>query len=97
MIISRLEFLHRAGLDQETLQVWIEEQWLIPSSTAPDQAFSDADLARAELIRELRHDLGVNDEGVGVVLALLDQVHSLRNALGETLISVRDHPSSSDG
>lgn len=97
MIISRLEFLHRAGLDQETLQVWIEEQWLIPSSTAHDQAFSDADLARAELIRELRHDFGVNDEGVGVVLALLDQVHSLRNALAETLVSVRVHPSSSDG
>ena len=95
MIISRLEFLHRAGLDQDTLQVWIEEQWLIPASETPDQAFSDADLARAELIRELRHDLGVNDEGVGVVLALLDQVHSLRKALSETLTSVRDHSRSS--
>lgn len=96
MIISRIDFLHRAGLDQETLRVWIEEQWLIPATDSPDQAFSDADLARAELIRELKRDLGVNDEGVGVILALLDQVHSLRKALGETLISVRDRSRSSD-
>lgn len=96
MIISRLDFLHRAGLDQETLQVWIEEQWLIPANETPDLAFSDADLARAELIRELKRDLGVNDEGVGVVLALLDQVHSLRKALGDTLISVSNRPRPSE-
>lgn len=95
MIINRVEFLHRSRLDQETLQVWIEEQWLVPSSDAPDMEFSDADVARAELIRELRQDLGVNDEGVGVILALLDQVHSLRKALGDTLKSVLDHPRSS--
>ena len=96
MIISRIEFLQRAGLDQETLRVWVEEQWLIPGSDAPGQAFSDADLARAELIRELKRDMGVNDEGVGVILALLDQVHSLRKALGETILSLRQPPRSAD-
>jgi len=29
--------------------------------------FSDLDVARAQLIRDLREDLGVNDEGVSVV------------------------------
>jgi len=96
MIISRVEFLQRTGLDQNTLQVWIEEQWLIPGSDAPGEEFSDADLARAELIRELKRDMGVNDEGVGVILGLLDQVHSLRKALGEALLSVRAHRRSSD-
>jgi len=38
-----------------------------------EAAFSDADLARANLIRELQQDLGVNNEGVGVILHLLDQ------------------------
>jgi chaperone modulatory protein CbpM len=89
MIISKLEFLSRTQLDQETLEVWIEEQWLIPDETAGEPAFSEIDLARAKLIRELKQDMGVNDEGIGIILDLLDQVHSLRQALAETLPSKR--------
>jgi len=81
MIISKREFLYRAHLDQETLKVWIAEEWLAPQGGAEETAFSDADLARANLIRELQEDLGVNKEGVGVILHLLDQMHSLRKAL----------------
>ena len=78
MIISKRDFLDRARLDPETLEVWIEEEWLVPGGTATDLAFSDADLARAQLIRDLMQDLGVNDEGVGVILHLLDQMHGER-------------------
>ncbi len=46
-----------------------------------EPAFTEADLARARLIRELKRDFGVNDEGIGVILNLLDQVHGLRGAL----------------
>jgi hypothetical protein len=35
-------------------------------------------------------DLGVNDEGVGVILNLLDQMHGLRRALANMLQSVRE-------
>ena len=51
--------------------------------------FSDADIARAQLIRDLKNDLGVNDEGVSVILSLVDQVHGLRGVLTEVLRSVR--------
>ena len=34
MIISKLEFLDRAQLDRETLEVWIEEEWLVPSGNS---------------------------------------------------------------
>ena len=89
MIISKLDFLHRAQLDRETLDVWIEEEWLVPDGLATELAFSEADLARAILIRDLMQDLGVNDEGVGVILNLLDQVHGLRRALADMLQSAR--------
>jgi chaperone modulatory protein CbpM len=88
-MISKQEFLDRTHLDRETLEVWIEEEWLVPNGTEPEVAFSEADLARAELIRDLMQDLGVNDEGVGVILNLLDQMHGLRRALAGTLQSVR--------
>lgn len=87
MIISKLDFLYSAQLDQETLQVWIEEEWLIPGGTAPEPVFTEADVARAKLIRDLKHDMGVNDEGVGIILNLLDQMHSLRKAVSGMLPS----------
>jgi len=90
MIIAKLEFLERARLDRETLDVWIEEEWLIPTRTATDMTFSEIDLARAELIRDLTRDLGVNDAGVGVILNLVDQVHGLRKALADVLQSARE-------
>ena len=96
MIISKLDFLDRAQLDRDTLEVWIEEEWLIPIAIAPDLVFSEADLARAKLIRDLKQDLGVNDEGVGVILNLLDQVHGLRRALAELLQAVRERSASPD-
>jgi chaperone modulatory protein CbpM len=96
MIISKQEFLDRAQLDRETLEVWIEEEWLLPSGTTTEATFSEADLARAELIRDLMQDLGVNDEGVGVILNLLDQMHGLRRALADTPQSVRERSASPD-
>jgi chaperone modulatory protein CbpM len=47
------------------------------------------DLARAQLIRDLREDIGVNDEGVSVILHLLDQVHGLRRSMQELLDAMR--------
>jgi chaperone modulatory protein CbpM len=96
MIISKLDFLYRAELDQETLEVWIKEEWLVPGKTEGEPAFSEADLARAKLIRDLKHDMGVNDEGVGIILNLLDQMHSLRKAMAELLPSTREQSVPSD-
>ena len=92
MTINKLDFLYRAQLDQETLEVWIEEEWLVPSETTGEPEFSEADLARAKLIRDLKHDMGVNDEGVGIILNLLDQMHSLRRAMSDMLPSKRGRP-----
>jgi chaperone modulatory protein CbpM len=93
-MITEREFLERARLDSRTLSVWIEEEWLIPARAADELAFTDMDLARANLIHDLRDKMGVNDEGLGVVLHLLDQLHSLRRALAAAVESARDRPPS---
>ena len=80
MILTKQQFLTSAGLEVQTLEVWIEQQWLIPDQTAADMSFSDTDVARAHLIRDLKSDFGVNDEGVDVILHLVDQLHGLRRA-----------------
>jgi chaperone modulatory protein CbpM len=87
MTLTKLDFLARADLDHRTLEIWIEEEWLSPGRTRDDLVFSEADIARARLIRDLIDDMGVNAPGVGVALHLLDQLHGLRQAMAELLKS----------
>ncbi len=81
MIMNKQEFLSSAGLQMQTLELWLEQRWLIPEQTSAGMSFSDIDIARAHLIRDLKADFGVNDEGVDVILHLVDQLHGLRRAL----------------
>jgi len=96
-MINEREFLERARLDRRTLTVWIEEEWLIPSRSAPEFTFTEMDVARARLIRDLKDNMGVNDEGLGVILHLLDQMHGLRKALADALQSMRDRSTPAAG
>jgi chaperone modulatory protein CbpM len=75
------QFLEESGIELRALEQWIEKEWIIPDRAAAAMELSDADAARAILIRDLRSDFGVNDEGVAIVLQLVDQVHGLRRAL----------------
>jgi chaperone modulatory protein CbpM len=89
MTITRQEFLLRARLDDGTLEAWISEEWLAPGGSAAEPAFTDADVARAALIRDLRHDLAVNDPGIGVILSLVDQMYGLRRTLADLMREMR--------
>ncbi|WP_378943197.1 MerR family transcriptional regulator [Mesorhizobium sp. ANAO-SY3R2] len=75
---SEEEFAGRARIDITRLQVWLDEGWIVPSRIGGDAVFSEVDLARAALIRDLDVLMGVNDEGIGVILGLVDQLHMLR-------------------
>ena len=88
-MIDEREFLQRTHLDRTTLEIWVRESWIRPVRTTAEAAYSDADLARAGLIHDLKHNMGVNDEGLDVILHLIDQMHGLRRALAETLASMR--------
>ena len=72
------EFISRSHLNVPTLDAWIEAEWLVPVASGKAFQFSDADLARARLIRDLKADFGVNDEGIAIILRLLDQLYGLR-------------------
>jgi chaperone modulatory protein CbpM len=88
-MISAQEFLIRTRVEHHVLEAWIEAGWLVPPQTEPELMFSDVDLARAQLIRDLREDFGVNDEGISVVLHLIDQMHGLRHSLQSLLEEMR--------
>lgn len=97
MIINRFEFIDRAHINPQILEAWLEEEWLLPDAASADMEFSDIDIARAQLILDLKERLGVNDEGVGVILHLVDQVHGLRRFAAALLSPAPDATMSEPG
>ena len=90
----RSEFLLQARLDDETCTRWIEARWLLPQGSGDEVSFADIDLARVQLIRDLKEDLGVNDEGVAVALDLVDQIHGVRQIVRRVLAALQAQPDS---
>lgn len=73
-------FLREAGLELPTLEEWIAREWIVPAQAVSIE-LSEVDMARVIFIRDLRRDFGVNDEGVDIVLHLVDQLHGLRRTM----------------
>ena len=70
------------------LRVWVRQGWIRPAAKEK-QGFTEADMARAALIRDLEDKLGFDEEQVPVLLNLIDQIHGLRAEL-KTALQVLD-------
>ena len=70
----------KVQISVEAVETWIEAGWILPKDSS-GSSLSEIDLARAKLIDDLKHGLGVNDEGIPLILDLLDQLHGLRRVL----------------
>jgi chaperone modulatory protein CbpM len=75
-------------LDREELERWIAEDWVRPDRAHDGWMFSDIDVARLRLIRELLQDLGLAEDAMPVVLRLLDQLYDARRRLRRVRIAV---------
>ena len=83
MAMTREEFLKSSGLKVTVLDLWIEQEWLVPEKTPSGPHFREIDVARARLIGELQANIGANEAGIDVILHLMDQLHGMRRALAE--------------
>ena len=92
--MDRREFLLRARVDPDAVDMWVDAGWLAPGNASGEWTFTEIDLARTRLIQDLAGDLGVNEEGIPIILGLVDQLHGLRRALGEMLVVLRAQPAS---
>ena len=54
---------------------------MLPERRDRDLVFHEVDVARVELILEIRREFAVDDEAMPLVLGLLDQVYSLRRQM----------------
>jgi chaperone modulatory protein CbpM len=69
------------GLDRQDLLRWIENRWVLPERRGTTWIFHEVDVARVELILEIRHEFTIDEEALPLVLGLLDQVYDLRRQL----------------
>jgi chaperone modulatory protein CbpM len=69
------------GLDRAELLRWIDNRWLLPERRDEAWLFAEVDVARAELIVEIRREFAVDDDTLSLVLGLLDQVYGLRRQM----------------
>jgi chaperone modulatory protein CbpM len=70
------------GLDRRELVHWVENRWVLPERQQDTWIFHEVDVARVELILEIRKEFGIDDDALSLVLSLLDQVYDLRRQLG---------------
>ena len=80
------------GLERRELVRWVEERWVLPERHAETWVFHEVDVARIELILEIRRDFAVDDEAMPLVLSLLDQVYSLRRQMRRLCDAVAAQP-----
>jgi chaperone modulatory protein CbpM len=81
-MIGSDELLRRfAGLDRGELLRWVENRWVLPDDAGGGWVFGEVDVARIELILDIRREFLVDDEAMPLILGLVDQVYSLRRQL----------------
>jgi chaperone modulatory protein CbpM len=69
------------GLKRGDLIRWVENRWVLPERRDQTWIFREVDVARVELILEIRQEFAIDEEALPLVLGLLDQVYDLRRQL----------------
>ena len=69
------------GLDPGDLMRWVENRWVLPERRDQTWLFHEVDVARVELILDIRQEFAIDEEALPLVLGLLDQVYDLRRQL----------------
>jgi len=92
-MIAFEELLDRfVGLDRRELVRWVENRWVLPERRGKTWIFHEIDVARVELILEVRREFAIDDEALPLILGLLDQVYDLRRQLGRLCDALSNQP-----
>jgi chaperone modulatory protein CbpM len=71
---------------------WVARGLLRPAGNAEAWSFEQIDVARARLLAELVDDVGLDDDTMEAVVALVDQVHTLRGQLDLLARAIAEQP-----
>jgi chaperone modulatory protein CbpM len=75
------------------IERWIARGLVRGTPSIDTDALEPIDLARLHLLNELADDLGLDDDTVEAMVALIDQVHTLRTELRLVASAIAEQPS----
>ncbi|MGE0256744.1 MAG: chaperone modulator CbpM [Alphaproteobacteria bacterium] len=81
-----------AGLTRRDLRRFVAAGWVRPGRREGRIVYRAIDVARIDLILDMRRDLGLTGEGLQVALDLMDQVYGLRWQLRRLAAAVEAQP-----
>ena len=68
-MIAFEELLERfVGLERRELARWVENRWVLPEQRGKTWVFREIDVARVELILEVRREFAIDDEALSLIL-----------------------------
>ena len=74
------------------IERWVARGMVRRADSTEADALEPIDLARLRLLNELADDLGLDDDTVEAVVALIDQVHTLRSELKLVASAIAEQP-----
>ncbi len=81
-----------SGLKRAELRRWVTAGWVAPLRQEGESNFREIDVARLQMIVQIRRDMRIAEEGMPLVLSLVDQVYGLRNELRRLAEAVEAQP-----
>ena len=74
------------------VELFVSHRWLIPAQTEPVILFAEIDLARAQLLRDLHLDMGLDEEALPTVLRLMDRMYRMRDDMRRLCAAIATQP-----
>lgn len=87
MVVAVVERLTRHRLES-----FIAAGCILPAERDGERVFAEADVARLELLCELCEDFGLDEDGLALVMSLLDQLHGLRHEMRRLVRAIDAEP-----
>ena len=84
-MLTSSELCDELHIGRDILDRWVALGWVNPATEDSSASYADIDIARARLILELSTQFEVNEQGIGIIMDLIDQIHGLRFALRQVL------------
>ena len=85
------------SLEGAQIADWVARGWVhAEGANSTEWSFTEIDVARLRLLRELTTDLALDEDSVPLVLSLLDQVYSLRRTLRTVMDVLNEAPETAD-
>jgi chaperone modulatory protein CbpM len=74
------------------LVTFIEAEVVVPARSEAGLVFTQVDVARMELLCELEEGFDLDEEALGIVISLIDQLHAMRRDLCAIARAVEAEP-----